>query len=416
MGRRADRRRCGSVRARGRARPRRRPAAAGCRRTSPLWVDYAGHDAPIVPKPGLMLALSPRAPTLPAQFRAAGAATIFFDLHLNDRVGTPSAPADPATIAAKAQKEFVFAQQVTGCRDAADRRERALRRADADAVERDDAQYRANVLALLAGAERARRDHRDHDREPAVHRRRRCRLVARRRAGVDPRPAGLLHLAAARRVSTRSAPSARAARCGRACAGSSLTSRRSGSRRSRVALELQFQSAPGEGGRQRAASPTQAWLEIVKLEALAAKQVARERTIAGDLVVGLAVVLGRGRRPRQAGGCMRLPLGARPALCDGPALAGPGFDTSLTEGQIVLPAGVRCSLRRPGDHSEERRRARRRAHRRPRLGGERAAPAAPSCGARSRSTRDGARRRAGDRARPLRRKPGATGRRSQRRR
>ena len=64
----------------------------------PLWIDYAGHSAPIVPKPGLVLAVS-SGTTVPAQMRQAGAATIFFDLHLNDRVGTPSAPADPATIA-----------------------------------------------------------------------------------------------------------------------------------------------------------------------------------------------------------------------------------------------------------------------------------------------------------------------------
>src|SRR6202008_4015479 len=31
-------------------------------------------------------------------------------------------------------------------------------------------------------------------------------------------------------------------------------------------------------------------------------------------------------------------------LCDGPALAGPGFAASLTEGQIALPAQVRCTL------------------------------------------------------------------------
>ena len=33
-----------------------------------------------------------------------------------------------------------------------------------------------------------------------------------------------------------------------------------------------------------------------------------------------------------------------PALCDGPALAGPAFDTSRTEGQISLAANVRCSF------------------------------------------------------------------------
>src|SRR5207302_8649639 len=48
----------------------------------------------------------------------------------------------------------------------------------------------------------------------------------------------------------------------------------------RVALELQFQSAPGQGGRE-GLQPTSAWLEIVKLEALAARQVASEMHIEG---------------------------------------------------------------------------------------------------------------------------------------
>jgi len=33
-----------------------------------------------------------------------------------------------------------------------------------------------------------------------------------------------------------------------------------------------------------------------------------------------------------------------PSLCDAPALAGPDFDTSLTDGQISLPAGQQCSF------------------------------------------------------------------------
>ena len=32
------------------------------------------------------------------------------------------------------------------------------------------------------------------------------------------------------------------------------------------------------------------------------------------------------------------------ALCDGPAAAGPGWDASVTEGQIRLPAGVQCTV------------------------------------------------------------------------
>src|SRR4051795_4608243 len=94
------------------ARPHAAVGDCGIPATTPLWIDYAGHDAPIVPKPGMILAVS-SGTAVPAQMRAAGAATIMFDLHLNDRVGTTSAPADPTTIAAKAKREFDFAVQVT---------------------------------------------------------------------------------------------------------------------------------------------------------------------------------------------------------------------------------------------------------------------------------------------------------------
>jgi hypothetical protein len=33
-----------------------------------------------------------------------------------------------------------------------------------------------------------------------------------------------------------------------------------------------------------------------------------------------------------------------PSMCDGPGMAGPAFNTSLTEGQIVLPTGAQCTL------------------------------------------------------------------------
>ena len=44
--------------------------------------------------------------TLPTQLRAGGAQTVYFDLKLASRVGTPDAPADPATIVDVANKEF----------------------------------------------------------------------------------------------------------------------------------------------------------------------------------------------------------------------------------------------------------------------------------------------------------------------
>ena len=112
---------------------------------------------------------------------------------------------------------------------------------------------------------------------------------------------------------------------------------------SRVALELQFQSAPGEGGRQ-GLEPTAAWLEFVKLEALAAKQVARELPVQGIWSWGWPSFSAAGNDPdKPAAACVYL-WARDPRLCDGPALAGPGFDASRTEGELVLPAGVRCTL------------------------------------------------------------------------
>jgi hypothetical protein len=111
----------------------------------------------------------------------------------------------------------------------------------------------------------------------------------------------------------------------------------------RVALELQFQSAPGQGGRN-GLQPKSAWFEIVKLQALAAKQVAAETKIQGVWSWGWPSFSVAGNDPdKPAAACVYL-WARDPDLCDGPALAGPGFNASLTEGQIVLPADVRCTL------------------------------------------------------------------------
>ena len=59
-------------------------------------------------KPGLTLAYT-SGTEKPAAARAAGAATVFFDLNFNKRVGTPTVPADPATIVERADRLFDFA-------------------------------------------------------------------------------------------------------------------------------------------------------------------------------------------------------------------------------------------------------------------------------------------------------------------
>ena len=316
-------------------------AGCGLPAKGPLWIDYAGHDAPITPKPGMVLAVS-SGTEVPAAMRAAGAATIFFDLHLNDRVGSPSAPADPATIAAKAKKEFDFAVQVTGCATPLIAENELFGAQTPTPWTATQTRYRQNVLALLqalddlgattaltianppfTGGEAA-----DWWREAA-----KASIMVRQVYFTSPGPKGLYALGPER--------SSRAMRQGMR----SLIAKfgQIGIPSSRVALELQFQSAPGTGGRQ-GLQPRSAWLEFVKLQALAAKQVAAETKIEGVWSWGWPSFSAAGNDPdKGAAACVYLWTRDQ-RLCDAPSVAGRSFDTSLTEGQVSLPANVRCTF------------------------------------------------------------------------
>jgi len=325
----------------GPARTRADTPACGLPATPTLWVDYAGHNAPIVPKPGLVLAVS-SGTVVPAQLRQAGAATIFFDLHLNDRVGTPSAPADPSTIADKAAKEFAFAQQVTGCATPLIAENELFGAQTPTPWSATNAQYRANVLALLqaldslgatTGVTIANPPYTGGDAAEWWRQAAQASILIRQVYFTSPGSKGLYALG----------PSRASRSMRRGMRGLISRFAQIGIPASRVALELQFQSAPGQGGRN-GLQPKQAWFEIVKLEALAAKQVAAETHIEGVWSWGWPAFSAAGEDPdKPAAACVYL-WARDQSLCDAPALAGPGFDASLTEGQIDLPAGVRCSL------------------------------------------------------------------------
>ena len=309
--------------------------------SGPLWVDYAGHDAPIVPKPGMILAVG-SGTTIPEQMRAAGAATVFFDLHLNDRVGTTSAPADPSTIPDKAKRLFDFAVQVTGCATPVIAENELFGAQTPTPWSPTNAQYRENVLTLLqqlkalgatpavtianppyTGGEAA-----DWWRQAAQ-----AAILIRQVYFTSPGPIGLMKLGPERASrSMRMGMRALVARFGAINIPAN-----------RVALELQFQSAPGQGGRQ-GLQPKSAWLDFVKLEALAAKQVAADTPVEGIWSWGWPSFSVAGNDPdKPAAACVYL-WTRNHSLCDAPAQAGVAFDESLTEGQIILPPGVRCTF------------------------------------------------------------------------
>src|SRR3954447_3078898 len=325
------------------ARPHAAAGDCGIPATTPLWIDYAGHDAPIVPKAGMILAVS-SGTVVPSQMRAAGAATIMFDLNLNNRVGTTLAPTDPATIPAKAKRLFDFAVTVTGCEHPLIAENELFGAQTPTPWSTTNAQYRANVLLLLqelaklgatpaitianppyTGGEAA-----DWWREAA-----KAAILIRQVYFTAPGPIGLYKLGPER--------ASRSMRKGMR----GLISRFSeiGIPAGRVALELQFQSAAGQGGGQ-GLQPRSAWLEFIKLEALAAKQVAAETKIQGVWSWGWPSFSVAGNDPDKGAAACRYLWTRDSKLCDGPKLAGVSFNTSLTEGQISLPAGVRCTVGR----------------------------------------------------------------------
>ena len=310
--------------------------------SNPLWVDFAGHDAPLPQKPGLTLAFT-SGTVKPAAARAAGAATVFFDLNFNNRVGTPTVPADPATIADRADRLFDFAVTVTGCATPWIALNELFGAQTPTPWTATTAQYRANTLALVrrlkqrgafpavtianppyTGGEAAQ-----WWRDLAAE-----ALLIRQVFFTAPNVPQLHALGPVR--------ASRAMRSGMRALVRRFTE--IGIPASRVALELQFQSAPGTGGRE-GLQPRWKWLEIVKLQALAVRRVTEELRTHSIWSWGWATFSQAGI-DRDKGEAVCVYLWVRDQkLCSGPGAAGPAMDPSLTVGQLdQLAPGVVCQL------------------------------------------------------------------------
>jgi hypothetical protein len=308
--------------------------------TAPLWIDFGDGSVPfwqVLAKEGTIVAAAGE--IYPPQIRARGAQTVYFDRNFTNRVGTPSAPKDPDTIEARANRLFELAVPSSGC----DKPLIALNELFGASLETPwsvtNTQYRANVMRFLRTlAARGGRpfllisstpytsgEAGDWWREaakyadlvpevyfsaPTIHKlgpivgNRRLRMAMRR---------------AVRNFTELGIPS------------------------SKIGIMLGFQTGRGAGGRE-GLEPASAWFETVKWQALAARQVARETSIATIWSWGWGAWSDAARDPdKEAAACVYL-WTRDPSLCDGPAAAGPEFDTSLTEGQIRLARGQQCSL------------------------------------------------------------------------
>jgi hypothetical protein len=308
---------------------------------TPVWVDFGGHNAPIVPKPGMVIAVA-SGTDVPQQIRAAGAATVLFDLNFNKRVGTSTNPADPSLIDSRAKTFFDYAVSVTGCSTPTIAENELAGAQTPTPWTSNNAQYRANVLQFLTDLSNlgatplisiANPPYIGGDAAYWWQQVSKVAILLRQVYFTSPNAAGLYRLGP-----TAASRSMRSSLRGLV---NHLT--RIGIPSGRVALEMQFTSSPGLG--QRAGlQPATSWLEVVKLEALAARFVATQFKLAGVWSWGWVTFNPNATvdPDKPAAACVWL-WARDQTLCDGPAAAGPGFDASLTEGQLDVPPGARCA-------------------------------------------------------------------------
>lgn len=323
--------------------PDRPHAQCGLPDGTPLWIDYAegsvSFRAELFGKPGVVAASSGTA--VPADLRRRGARTIYWLNKLSSLVGTTAKPADPASIAGAASRLVDRAIASSGCATPLIALNELAGPGTTTPWTLLNGQYRANVLALVQGI--AARGARPYLLLPATPYTGGEALAwwqeVAKVADIVPE----IYFQAPRIMRLGPILASRTMRVAYRNGISALT--RIGVPASRLGFVIGFQSGRGTGGRE-GLQPTSRWLEFVKLQTLAARQVA------GELGVGSVFTWGWGTfgpgsvdpdKPRAA--CVY--LWARDgSLCDGVAAGADGFSSDLQEGQIALPAGVQCTLGR----------------------------------------------------------------------
>jgi hypothetical protein len=323
------------------ASPARAVQTCGLPDAKPLWIDYSDGTVPfgldLFGRPGITVATGGSG--LPPQFHEVGAGTIYWENKLGGVVGTTTAPADPSVIDDRAQALFDRAATRSGCSTPFIALNELNGAGTTTPWSATNGQYRANVFELLraltakgarpfllvnsepyTGGEAA-----DWWRQVAQ-----VSDIVSEDYFVGPKISKLGPILGSRRL-----------RFG--YRQSILHFTEIGVPVSRLGIMLGFQSGPGTGGRE-GLQPSNAWFEIVKLQTLAAKQVASDLGIATVWSWGWGTFSEAGADPdKQAAACVYL-WARDQGLCDVKGAVGDGFDSSLTEGQLDLPVGVHCTV------------------------------------------------------------------------
>jgi hypothetical protein len=304
-----------------------------------LWVDFADGSVPfwqLFARPGVIAAAANF--IYPPQIRAAGAKTVYWDMHFRRRVGTPLEPFDPAVVINRANRIYSTAVMSSGCTRPMIVENELNGANTLTPWSATNAQYRRNVMIyvqtmaalgarsviLVPSAPYMGGEAADWWRQLSTY-----ADVVREAYFAAPAVAKQGPVAGSRTLRNMFRK--------RVSEFSSV-----GITTSKLGLMLGFQTTPGSGGRERASR--NAWLEVTKLQALAARQVAKEVGLRSVWSWGWGVwSKGESDPDKAAAACVYL-WTRDLKLCNGPGMAGPRFNTSRTEGQLVLRAGTRCTL------------------------------------------------------------------------
>ncbi len=316
-------------------------SSCGLPTTAPLWIDFADGSVPfsqdIFAHPGVIGAGSSQ--TLLPQLRAAGAATVYFDLYFKYRTGTLVSPLDTATVVTKANEIFDMAVMRTGCQTPSIAENEVFSANFPGPWSAASAQYKANILTYV-------RTLASRGAHPYL-------LVPSEPASDFAAAAWWRQLAAVSDIVVQVYPPANQIYAEGPIAGNRRL--RNSIRRklvnftalgvpaSRLGVMLGFQVAPGTGGRE-GLEPASSWFRVVKWQALAAKQVAKEIRIGSIWSWGWGTWSDATNDPdKKIAACVYL-WTRKSSLCDALSMVGPDFNTSLRDGQVSLPAGARCKV------------------------------------------------------------------------
>jgi hypothetical protein len=315
-------------------------APCGLPDSKPLWIDFTTPDvAAVLGRKGVITAVS--SGDFPARMRAAGATTVYWDMYLRQRVGTPWEPADPSVIEERAQRLYEIAVRQSACATPVIVLNELFGAQLETPWTSSNEQYRANVLAFVRGlAARGARPMLLLSRAPYTQ----SEAAVQWWRAVAEVSDVVPEVYFGGRLLWREGPilANRRMRTAFRNAVGRLTA--IGIPTSRIGLVLGFFSKGTFGGRE-GIQPDENWYRIVKWQARAARQVAGETKIASVISWGWATYSQSARDVSDLPATACVYLWARDpgaGFCDGPAAAGPRFDADLAEGQLIFPAGARC--------------------------------------------------------------------------